>query len=242
MWTKEFPLMGEDIPVLSKKNHVYRTPNKGEVYDSVSSILSKIKPKFDTEGKALEYAAKKKMAVEDVLKLWEEKKNTGLSFGTMIHENIETYFKDRKVMDERYSGIIEEVFDKVYVDGAYSELICFDKNKKICGTADYVQFKEKSFVISDFKTNIKFNFENGFQDKFLLGPVSHLPNSEYFIYALQLSFYARMIHNLTGLMCESLHIYWLKRQIDTKDVFRGKWLKYTVPYLKEEVDNILCLV
>jgi hypothetical protein len=242
MWTKEFPLMGEDIPVLFKENHVYRSPKKGDVYESVSSILSKIKPKFDVEGKAIEYASKKKMDVEDVLSLWEEKKNVGLNFGTMIHENIETFFNEKKVLNERYSEIIKEVYNLVYVDGAYSELICFDKNKKVCGTADYVQFKENSFVISDFKTNLKFNFENAFNDKFLLTPVNHLPNSEYFIYALQLSFYARMISNLTGLMCESLNIYWLKRQIDTKDTFRAKWLKYTVPYLKKEVEDILCLV
>jgi hypothetical protein len=240
MWTKEFPLMGEDIPRLQKSDHTY-SDNTGEKYKSVSSILSLIKPKFDLESKAMEYASKRKMDVEDVLSLWEEKKNVGLNFGTLIHDNIETYFLEKKVPQERYSEIIKEIYDLVYVDSAYSELICFDKIKNICGTADYVQFKDNSFIISDFKTNLKFNFENQFQDKFLLSPVNHLPNSEYFIYALQLSFYARMISNLTGLICESLNIYWLKRQIDTKDVFKAKWLKYTVPYLKKEVDDILCL-
>lgn len=241
MWTKEFPLHGEDIPLLQKEGHTY-SDSKGQKYKSVSSILSLIKPKFDVEGKAIEYAAKKKMSVEEVLALWEEKKNVGLNFGTLIHENIETYFLEKKVLDERYFDIVQDVYDLVYADGAYNELICFDKVEKICGTADYVQFKENSFIISDFKTNLKFNFENPFQDKFLSSPVNHLPNSEYFIYALQLSFYARMISNLTGLMCESLNIYWLKRQIDTKDVFKAKWLKYTVPYLKKEVEDILCLV
>lgn len=241
MWTDEFPLEGEDIPVLRKSDHRYSDKNQHE-YKPVSHILSSVKPKFDTEGKALEYAYKKKMAVEDVLLLWEEKKNTGLNFGTMIHENIETFFKEGKILNERYSEIIKEIYDHVYNDDAYNELICFDKNKKICGTADYVHFKKDSFIISDFKTNLKFNFENQFQDKYLLEPVSHLPNSEYFVYALQLSFYARMISNLTGLICESLDVYWLKRQIDTKDVFKGKWLKYTVPYLKKEVEDILCLV
>ena len=241
MWTKEFPLNGEDVPILQKSDHTY-SDKCGQQYKSVSSILSLVKPKFDTEGKALEYAYRKKMAVEDVLQLWEEKKNTGLNFGTMIHENVETFFKEKKILNERYSEIVEDIFDKVYIDGGYNELICFDKIKKICGTADYVQFKERSFIISDFKTNLKFNFENAFQDKFLLNPVIHLPNSEYFIYDLQLSFYARMISNITGLICESLNIYWLKRQIDTKDIFKAKWLKYTVPYLKKEVEDILCLV
>lgn len=241
MWTKEFPLEGEIIPSLSKEDHVY-SDSEGHLYDSVSSVLSKIKPKFDTEKKAAEYAFKRKMDVEDVLQLWEEKKNTGLNFGTMIHENIETYFLDRKILEERYSEIVQEIYDSVYVENGYNELICFDKCKKICGTADYVKFKENSFIISDFKTNLKFNFENQFEDKYLLSPVNHLPNSEYFIYALQLSFYARMISNLTGLHCESLDIYWLKRSIDTKNDFKGKWLKYTVPYLKKEVEDILCIV
>ena len=117
-----------------------------------------------------------------------------------------------------------------------------NKEKGICGTSDYVVFRENTFDISDFKTNKKFNFENQYDDKFLLEPVSHLPNSEYFIYALQLSFYANMIEKLTGLTCGFLNIYWLKRQIDTKTLFKAKWLNYTVPYLKKEVEAILCNV
>lgn len=242
MWTKEFPLLEEDIPLLSKEDHIYYTKKNGDIYKSVSSILSIIKPKFDLEGKAIEYASKKNMSVDDVLTLWEDKKKSGLNFGTLIHENIETYFKENRILEKKYEEIVKCVYNSVYIENGYNELICFDKNKKICGTADYVSFGEKSFTISDFKTNLKFNFENAFNDKFLLSPVSHLPNSEYFIYALQLSFYAYMISNLTGLICESLNIYWLKRQIDTKDVFKAKWLRYTVPYLKKEVEDILCLV
>jgi hypothetical protein len=241
VWTKKFPLLGENIPILKKSNHTYSDAQNNE-YKSISSVLSKIKPKFDLEQKAVDYAVKKNMDVKDVLLLWEEKKNTGLNFGTVIHENIESYFLNKKVLDDRYFEIIKEIYDQVYVDGGYNELICFDKNKLICGTADYVYFKSNSFVIVDFKTNLKFNFENNFENKFLLNPVEHLPNSEYFVYALQLSFYAYMISKLTGLRCDNLSVYWLKRQIDTKDKFKAKWLRYTVPYLEKEVKDILCLV
>jgi hypothetical protein len=51
-----------------------------------------------------------------------------------------------------------------------------------------------------------------------------------------------MIEEITGLRCGSLNIFWLKRQIDTKTVFKAKWLRYTVPYLKKEVESILCHV
>jgi len=241
MWTKRFPLIGEDIPVLSKESHTY-SDSTGRIYKSVSSILSTIKPKFDVDQKALEYSQRKKIPFNDVLKLWEEKKTTGLDYGTEVHESVEAYFINREIKNERYSEIIKKIFEEVYSEKGYNELICFNKQKGICGTSDYVVFDEDSFDISDFKTNKKFNFENQYDDKFLLDPVSHLPNSEYFIYALQLSFYAKMIEEITGLRCGSLNIFWLKRQIDTKTVFKAKWLRYTVPYLKKEVESILCHV
>jgi hypothetical protein len=241
MWTKEFPLNGVKVPFLEKEKHQYFCGD-GHEYMSVSSILSKIKPKFDLENKALAYALRKKVSVDSVLEKWDEKKKTGLNYGTDIHENVESFFIDGKILNERYKTVMEDIYDKVYREGGYNELICFDKKRKICGTSDYVHFRENYFDISDFKTNVKFNFENQYEDKFLLEPVSHLPNSEYFIYALQLSFYAYMIENLTNLKCGFLNIFWLKRQLDTKTIFKAKWMKYTVPYLKTEVEDILCTV
>jgi hypothetical protein len=241
MWTKEFPLDGISIPSLEKEKHQYFCGD-GHEYMSVSSILSKIKPKFDLENKAMEYALRRKISVESVLEKWDEKKKTGLNYGTEIHENVENYFLKNEILNERYRYVIEDIYSKVYRDGGHNELICFDKHKKICGTSDYVHFRGNYFDISDFKTNVKFNFENQYEDKFLLEPVSHLPNSEYFIYALQLSFYAYMIENLTDLKCGFLNIYWLKRQLDTSTIFKAKWMKYTVPYLKSEVEDILCIV
>jgi hypothetical protein len=241
MWTKEFPLSEEKIPFLEKEKHQYFCGD-GHEYMSVSSILSKIKPKFDLEGKALECALRKKVSVDDILKEWDDKKKIGLSHGTDVHENVESYFLKGEIMNKRYEQVVKNIYDLAYKKEAYNELICFDKKKRVCGTSDYVCFNKHTFDISDFKTNVKFNFENQYSDKFLLEPVSHLPNSEYFIYALQLSIYAYMIENLTGLRCGFLNIYWLKRQLDTKTIFKAKWLKYTVPYLKGEVEDILCLV
>lgn len=241
MWTKEYPLIGEKIPFLEKEKHQYFCED-GHEYMSVSSLLSKIKPKFDLESKALECALRKKVSVDDILKEWDDKKKIGLNHGTDVHENVESYFLNREIRNERYRNVVEDIYKIAYRKEAYNELICFDKSKRVCGTSDYVHFKKDTFDISDFKTNVKFNFENQYSDKFLLDPVSHLPNSEYFIYALQLSLYAYMIENLTGLRCGFLNIYWLKRQLDTKTIFKAKWLKYTVPYLKEEVKNILCIV
>jgi hypothetical protein len=241
MWTNRFTLEGIDIPVLSKEDHVY-SDSKGRIYKSVSSVLSDIKPKFDLNQKALEYSNRKKIPFDDVLKLWDEKKTSGLDYGTEVHENVEAFFLRREILNDRYENVVKDIFEDVYDEKGCNELICFNKEKGICGTSDYVVFNENTFDISDFKTNKKFNFENKYDDKYLLDPVSHLPNSEYFIYALQLSFYANMIEKLTGLKCGFLNIYWLKRQIDTKTIFRAKWLRYTVPYLKKEVESILCHV
>jgi hypothetical protein len=242
MWTKEYPLDGINVPSLKKETHQYFCGD-GHEYMSVSSILSRIKPKFDVDIKATECANRAGVTVESILKKWEDKKNAGLNYGTDIHENVESYFINGEILNKRYEEVIHDIYEKVYKKGGYNELICFDKEKLICGTADYVVFRDDGFFdIYDFKTNIKFNFENKFDDKFLLDPVSHLPNSEYFIYALQLSLYANMIEKLTNSKCGFLRIFWLKRQLDTKNIFKAKWFKYNVPYLKEEVEDILCLV
>lgn len=241
MWTKEYPLLDCKVPALHKETHRYFCGD-GHEYMSVSSILSKIKPKFDLENKAIEYALRKKISVESVLEKWDEKKKTGLNYGTEVHENVENFFLNGEILNKRYENVIQDIHKKVYRKEGYNELVCFDKNKRVCGTSDYVAFNENSFDISDFKTNVKFNFENQYEDKFLLDPVSHLPNSEYFIYALQLSFYAYMIEKLTNLKCGFLKIYWLKRQIDTKTIFKAKWMTYTVPYLRDEVESVLCIV
>jgi hypothetical protein len=241
MWTREFPLDNINIPYLEKETHSYYCGD-GYEYIPVSTILSKVKPKFDLENKAMDVAMRRKVDISVIKKEWENKKNEGLSYGTEIHENIEEYFLNGEIKSKRYEAVIKDIHSKVYNKNAYNELICFDKTHLICGTADYVNFDGIFFDIYDFKTNVKFNFENQYSDKFLLKPVSHLPNSEYFIYSLQLSFYANMIEQLTGINCRSLNIYWLKRKIDNKIMFKADWVKYTLPYLKEEVGEIIkCL-
>ena len=56
--------------------------------------------------------------------------------------------------------------------------------------------------------------------------------SEYSVYALQLSIYAFMYHELTGLKLNQMGIFYYDRKVN-------KFLYYPVPYLKAEVLDIL---
>jgi hypothetical protein len=116
----------------------------------------------------------------------------------------------------------------------------WDTENKIAGTSDLIVDGKSIFSIVDFKTNKQIKYVNDFEDKFLLKPINHLPNSEYFKYALQLSFYAYLYNLRTGKQLDRLCFYWLKRKNNSyNDLDNCNWIRHNVPYLREEVKKLL---
>jgi hypothetical protein len=76
--------------------------------------------------------------------------------------------------------------------GVCPELLVYDHEFKIAGQADVVLKMGKSISILDYKTS-KTIEKVPFQDQRLLGPLSHLPNANFYIYAMQLSIYGYLL-------------------------------------------------
>ena len=117
---------------------------------------------------------------------------------------------------------------------SYKEVLCerllHNDEYKVAGTADLIYKHSKDeFTIGDFKTNKRFRFCSQFGER-MLAPVDHLHNCEFNIYALQLSMYAYMYEQLTGMRCRKLVIFYL-----TGDRFTT----YHCNYLKSDVEKVL---
>jgi hypothetical protein len=227
---------------LDKDSHIY-TSSSGEVYKSVSSLINQFVPFFDFEQKSYDYSAKHGIPVEDVRRSWKEKNKKSTDYGQLIHEQIELNIRKKQFNhnDKIYNDILQSV-EKFIIPNSkiYSEQIISNDNFKIAGTSDLIIERKTDFDILDFKTNKKIKFENPFEDKNLLFPVEHLPNAEFFKYALQLSLYAYMHELKTGKKLYRLMIFWFKRKRpEDYSSFEGKWVKYSLPYLKEEIELIL---
>lgn len=118
----------------------------------------------------------------------------------------------------------------------YAELGLFDFDYKVSGLGDIIpiHLENKHFFVLDWKTNKipiiktsgyyeKDNQRNVLLDKFvasdekLLAPLGHLPNANYYIYALQLNIYQRMIEQ-KGFTCGGRLIIHIRRELySTKD-------------------------
>jgi hypothetical protein len=136
--------------------------------------------------------------------------------------------------------IYPEIYDAllIFINKGYSiyvELGLFDFEYKISGLGDIIpiHIKNKHFFVLDWKTNKipiiktagyfdKDNQRNTLLDKFiasdekLLAPIAHLPNAHYYIYALQLNIYQRMIAK-RGFTCGGRMIIHIRRELYTYD-------------------------
>jgi hypothetical protein len=226
---------------LDSKTHTYST-RQGINYKSVSALIDQFVPFFDFEQKSYDYAKKYGIPVEEVRSNWREKNKNSTVFGHTIHTNIEKLITEQKTehKDKIYDQIIKEV-NKFNTKGSQllTEQIIYNDEYKIAGTSDLIVDRKNDFDIIDFKTNKKIKFENPFNE-LLLYPVHHLQNAEYFKYSLQLSLYALMQEKLANKKAYRLVMFWFKRKKpEDYECLEGTWLKYSIPYLKEEAEMLI---
>lgn len=228
--------------VLDKKTHTY-TNKAGEVYKSVSALIDQFVPFFDFEQKSYDYSLKHGIPVEEVRKSWRDKNKLSTTYGHKIHSVIENLISENvfKHEDKIYNDILQQV-EKFNVKQSKlkSEEIIHDETFKVAGTSDLIVERKNDFDIIDFKTNKKIKYVNPFDDKFLLFPVNNIPNSEYFKYALQLSLYGYLYELKTNKKLHRLIMFWFKRRDpENYEIFEGEWVRYSLPYLKEEAMALL---
>lgn len=132
--------------------------------------------------------------------------------------------------------------------GVYLELMLYNHKYRVSGQADKTLIEDEIVNgklirwvdIDDYKTSKKIEKESRFK---MLPPLSHLPATDYYGFALQLSIYAYMlecfgytIRTLTFTHCK------IKRDKDRRAILdeKGRYIEeelipYVVPYLKGEV-------
>lgn len=237
--------MSTDCPIIfDKEKHAYTRKSDGAIFTSVTTHISKYKPKSPFDAIAEKIAKKRGVDQKEVLKEWDEIKTKGLLFGTKVHEHIENYLDGKDCDDDLKPFLRKMQQDHRLSDKkVHSEVMVYDMDHQIAGTADLIaeHIDNNFFEVIDYKTNKKFSFgSGGWENSHFLDPISYLPCNEYFTYALQLSMYAHIFSKMTGKKPVRLTVYWFKRK-NTKDYesFEGIWKKIGMPYLEDEVISLL---
>lgn len=139
-------------------------------------------------------------AKTEILREWKEENALSLKKGTAYHDE-----KEREAYEKGYS--INPFTNKKYKtiqkkgkyvrnleslrDGYYPELILWNDQMRICGTADRVFVKGREVWVDDHKTNREIKKRNFFEK--MKYPVNRLDNCNYNHYRLQLGIYGWML-------------------------------------------------
>lgn len=213
----------DDYVYLDEASHRYFNRD-GHEYLSVSKFRGLFKEPFN-KAAAYNCAGKneyKDMSPEEVLIYWEAYGKERADIGTNIHKAIELFFDTTTILPE--NEILRPALLNIsskYRDyyRTYNEVILYDNESMVAGTTDKplvtTSAKDSIIDITDWKTNkdgvnqIDLDKHGKRKNKYMLHCLSHLIDSSYNDYAIQLSIYGYLLQKKTGRKIGKLCIHYI---------------------------------
>jgi len=247
--------------IFKEDGHIYESLNENLEKDqikwtSVTSFISKFKPKFDAKAISEKSCKNKRskwygLKPKEVRDIWKKESERAIELGNWYHNEREQGLLDFKTIEREgvEVPIIRPIVDKSGVkiapdqklsDGVYPEHFAYLKSACICGQADLVTIVNGKVNITDYKTNKEIK-EKGFTNwegvtSKMFKPLSHLDDCHLSHYNIQLSLYMYIIlkHN-PKLKPGKLVIQHVKFEEEGKDEYGYPITKYVndEPVLKE---------
>lgn len=206
--------------------------------DSVTTIVERCFEQFDADYWAERKATPEKSA--DVLKAeWAAKGEQARDLGTRLHDRIERHYLGETPDPEALSDPAFRNFlvfaDRHPLKPFRSEWRIFSEKYRVAGTLDFLAFDGTDFEIYDWKRSSKIiNPYTGHPDvqncwgKHAFAPVSHLHDTIFWHYALQVSIYRYILETEYGIMVKAGHLGTFHPDYTCPYVV-------DVPYLRDEV-------
>lgn len=243
---------------LDEESHTYTALSKNnkliKAKISMTSLLHKYVREFNKDVEAEVFATKYNLNKEDVLKAWDYEGKYAAFKGTSIHNYLEYLFKGLPELHYNKEKIIEllgqddlaDKWDKlVYLANKFyestkefiipiaCELKIFDEETGVAGAVDLLAYHIQSgeLIIIDYKSSKEIQRYNTFNE-YMLEPLNHLPDINYYHYSLQLNGYQYIIEKNTKLKLRNNHfIVWINENNDqakiimTQNVLKeAKWM------------------
>ena len=204
--------------IFKEDGHLYESIDQDNIdWLSVTSFISKFKPKFDRDGQAIKSSKNKRskwygMTPKEIIAAWDGQTHRAITLGNFYHNQREADMLDFKTIERDGTEIpivkplinkegIKMASEQKLEDGIYPEHLVYLKSAGICGQADIVEIVNGYININDYKTNKEIK-EKGFTNwegitNKMYKPVNHLDDCNLNHYSLQLSIYAYIIkkHN-----------------------------------------------
>lgn len=233
----------------------HRYTHAGRECISVTTLVGKFKKPFDADFWAGRKAKERGggCSASDIKAEWDAKRDASCELGTAVHEYAEecasslwTYdenppFDDRPPHLHGYCAGVQATYRDHRIQAIHAELMICEPAFGVAGTvdllADTTPQGDPRFAILDWKTNADIEHESRYNAK-MLAPLSHLADTNYWHYALQLSIYRVILERLYG--------EWLGGRIPEYAALihltpEGGYCLIEVPYLRAEAVMLLSM-
>lgn len=228
--------------------HIYYVKGK-PVHTSVTTFIKEFFPKFDAKSTADKMYEKYynseghkyyQMTPEMILKSWSG--NEAATLGTKLHKNIEYYWnKQLDLIENSTKSTIEWVYFENFVNDNpqlipyRTEWEIFDLELNLAGSIDITFLNDDGTLdIGDWKRSKEIKLENNYmKDTNAYVPIEHLPNANYWTYAIQLNMYKYILEKNYGKKINKLHLYIFHNENKNKN-----YMHFEVPILSKEIEDL----
>ena len=201
-----------------EETHKYIHPkdNTGNAeYISVTTLIDRFFP-FDVRRYVERKAVEENRTEDEVLAEYERKRDEAAEKGTLLHNQIDSFFKckDFKSNSKEFNLFLKFFNDEIktrnieFIDA--EKKILYDEHN-IAGTIDCL-FKNKdtgNYIILDWKRSTKLIIDGNpilYGYGFALSELKHLDNSSYYKYCLQQNFYKYILEKKYNMKISSMKL------------------------------------
>jgi ATP-dependent exoDNAse (exonuclease V) beta subunit len=183
---------------------------------------------------------------EEIKKQWDKNRDEAAQLGTDLHAAIEDYYTTimragagavGAVESELAPAFLDFVQDHPHLKPYRSEWMIFDEDVRLAGSIDMVFYEGENtdeLYIYDWKRCKEIKKTNAFGESALTECIAHLPDTNYWHYALQLNTYKAILENKYGKKVTRLCLVCLHPNLPSYQIFK-------VPDLASEMAALLAL-
>lgn len=229
---------GRDSKIIYNDSHYYL---HDQILLGITRIISNFFPKFDAEYWAEVKAPLMGKTPQQLLEEWDRKGKESSEAGTKLHQRIDDYYHNKEVQTEDKDYTLFKQFAAAYKLNPYrTEWAIYDEDSGIVGVVDMLDYSNGEYILYDWKRSEKV-IEGGqpiTKNKFNeygLRPIEDVPNTDYWHYALQLSFYRYILEKNYGIKVKESRLVVLHPTLNLPVVL-------TTPYMIDEVNKIIAVI
>ena len=179
-----------------------------------------------------------KKTKEEILQMWEDKRDSAAKAGTKLHYDIECYYNNCPNENDSIEYKYFKNFVKDYPDlkPYRTEWMVYYEEYKLSGSIDMIfENADGNLEIYDWKRSEEFKYEDTYNNKCSSTPcLSHLPDTNFWHYSLQLNMYKTIIEHKYGKNVVGLYLV----RIHPNDAYKN-YERVQVPMLNKEIENLL---